>query len=112
MATNTDEISLDKYASKAEATCARALVRCALRQEWTVSVYDGGEWTVKKSSCFASIVEALATTGEDTLRFRDIAGNVVGNMFLVYQDGPGDELIADYSVTSEMDYLYKRVIPE
>ena len=105
------DICLDKYAGKEEAKTARKLVKTALAQDWTISVNDGGEWTVKKSSNFDEIIAALATTGEDTLRFRDADGTSMGTMYLVYQNGPGDELIADYADNDDMNYLYRRLFP-
>lgn len=104
--TNT-AIDLDRYAGKEEAVVARRLVRNALELGYTVSVNDGEEWTVKKSSDRMTILCALASTGGDTLKFRNAEGESLGAMMLVYQDGPGDELIADYSANDAMDHLYK-----
>jgi hypothetical protein len=103
--TNT-AIDLDRYAGKEEAVVARRLVRKALKLGYTVSVNDGEEWTVKKSSDRMTILCALASTGEDFLKFRNADGEAIGTMMLVYQNGPGDELIADYSANDAMDRLF------
>lgn len=107
----TDQLCIDRFAGKDEAKAVRKLIRVALAQDWTVSVNDGEEWTVKKSSDFNEIIAALATTGGDTLRFRDAAGNSLGSMWLVYQNGPADEVICDYSANDNMEYLFRRVNP-
>jgi hypothetical protein len=106
-------LSLDHYASKDEATTVRRLIGHALAQDWTVSVNDGEEWTVKKANDPAEILAALATTGEDSLRFRDSEGNAVGTMYLIYQggDSPGDEVVNDHTDNESMNYLYRRTFP-
>lgn len=111
--TNDRPLSLDEYTGKEEAKAVRKLVRNALAQDWTVSVNDGEEWTVKKSSNFDEIIAALATTGGDTLRFRDSEGNSMGSMWLIYQGGnnPGDEVVSDYSDNESMEFLYRRTFP-
>lgn len=92
-------ISLDRYASIHEAMVARRIVRVALSKGWTISVYDGGEWTVKKSADRMTILQALATTEADMLRFRNADNVTVGTLVLIWGNDPsGDELIADYSV--------------
>jgi hypothetical protein len=106
-------LSLDQYTGRHEAAAVRRLIGHALAQDWTVSVNDGEEWTVKKSRDSDEILAALATTGEDTLKFRDPEGKAVGTMYLVYQggDNPGDEVVCDYSDNESMDYLYRRTFP-
>ncbi len=106
-------LSLDEYTGKEEAAAVRRLIGHALAQDWSVSVNDGGEWTVKKSRDSNEILEALATTGEDSLRFHDSEGNTKGTIYLVYQggDSPGDEVVCDYSDNEAMNYLYRRTFP-
>jgi hypothetical protein len=105
--TTTAQISLDLYAGKEEAAVARRLVRAALGKGYKVSVNDGEEWTVKQSTDRNTILAALATTGADTLRIRSAEGESLGSLYLVYQNGPGDELIADHSDNEAMTELYK-----
>lgn len=90
-----------------ELRVARKLVEKAIASGFVVSVYDGGEWTVKKSANVKEIVGALASVDEDTLRFRDKeTGIVIGSAFLVWGNAPdGSELIADYSVNPAMETL-------
>lgn len=107
MTDTTTGISLDRYATAGEARRARKLVRDALARGYCVSVNDGEETTVKLSRDFATITEALCTTGEDTLtmhRWIDqgegmgFAASPVGGFWLIYgNDADGSELIADHT---------------
>lgn len=105
--TTTTEISLDKYAGKEEAAVARRLVRKAIEAGYKLSVNDGEEWTVKGSTDRKAVLEALASTGADTIRVRTMEGAKVGDLNLIYQNGPGDELIADYSDNPATNALYQ-----
>jgi hypothetical protein len=106
-------LSLDQHTGKNEAAAARLLVGNALAQDWTISVNDGEAWAIRKSRDRAEILGALATTGEDTLLFRDSEGEKLGTMYLVYQggDSPGDEVVNDHSDNESMNYLYRRTFP-
>ncbi|ARK07588.1 hypothetical protein LAV_00213 [Sphingobium phage Lacusarx] len=107
--TNANEtaICLDRYADKEEAAVARRLVRKALEAGYTISVDDGEDVTVARSTDRKAILEALATTGADTLIIRDATGARLGSLYLVYQNGPGEELIADHSDNEAMEALYR-----
>ena len=79
----------------------RRLVKAALKQGWTISVNDSEEWTVKRSSDFNVVMDALFTTDADTLLFRKPDGDRIGSVVLVYGNA-GYEVIADYSDTEEL----------
>ena len=49
----------------------RRVVKDAIKAGYTVSVFDGEEWTVKRSTEFKTINDALFSTDEDTIRIRD-----------------------------------------
>lgn len=74
--------------------CAK-LVRQALADGLAVSVNDGEEWTVLKSTDFDEIMAELFTTDSNTLTFRDAEGRRVGSVELIY--GNEAEVISDYS---------------
>lgn len=105
-------ISLDRYAGKEEAVVARRLVRKALEAGYSLSVHDGTETTVRKSTDRMTVLKAMATTGQDYLIVYSAEGIRLGSLMLVYQSGPGDELIADYTDNEEMDLLYRQAIGE
>lgn len=75
---------------------AKQIVTDALYRKYTVSVNDGEEWTVKRSSDFNQIIEALASTGEDLLKFRSESGEALGTVYLVWGNC-GWDLITDHS---------------
>lgn len=86
-----------EYATHGEQAHARALVRWLLNRNLSVSVYDGGEWTVTRSTDLREILEALATTDCDELIASDAAGARKGWFLLVWGGGDpdGSELVAD-----------------
>ena len=96
-----------EYTTSGERGVATRLVRAALNAGYTVSVSDGEEWTVKRSDSEAVILPALATTGYDTLRFRNNAGEHVGSAYLVWgNEESGECLIADHTDNDAIEALY------
>lgn len=72
------------------------LVKDALAKNYTVSLNDGEEWTVKRSRNYEEIMGAIMTTDEDFLRIRDEKGESVGSVTLIYGND-GWDVIADWS---------------
>jgi hypothetical protein len=99
-------ISLDAYAAKGEARIARKIVNAAIASGYSLSVHDGEEWTLHKSQDVQAVLEALATTGIDTVRFRSPEGVRVGELVLVWGNDPeGSELVADIQAQWELDLV-------
>ena len=97
-----------EHTTPGERGVATRLVRAAINAGFTVSVYDGEEWTVKRSDSEAVILPALATTGYDTLRFRNSAGEHVGSAYLDWgNEESGECLIADHTDNDAMEALYQ-----
>lgn len=96
-----------------EQQIATNLIRSALAQGWTVSVFNSsepdGEWTVKTSTNFDQIFDSLDTTEGDTLRFRKANGESKGWAVLIW--GNDDDLISDYSDSLTIDDD-GRIVPE
>jgi hypothetical protein len=88
----------------------RTLVAEALKRGFTVSVYDSEEWTLKRSTDKAAIMDALFTTDMDTIKLRRASdGESVGNVLLVYgNDGP--DVVSDYSCSPEIESIMDEVI--
>ena len=90
-----------------EKQLATNLIRSALAQGWTVSVFDGfwrggeGEWTVKTSTNFDQILDSLDTTEGNALRFRKPTGESMGWVSLIW--GNDDDLIHDHSDNLTID---------
>lgn len=83
---------------------ARAIAY-GLGKGWSISVWDGEEWSLKQSRDPATICTAIASTDSDTLRFRDAAGEKVGSIMLVY--GNGEDVLADHTDNEAMEALFK-----
>ena len=80
--------------------CER-IVDKALAAGYTISVYDGGAWPLKRSSNRPDILAAMYSTDSDTLRFRlPDSGEIVGSIMLVY--GNGADVVCDYTDNAAM----------
>jgi hypothetical protein len=96
-----------QYATYHEARIARKIVKDALANGWTISVYDGEEWPLKSSTDSRAILEAMCTTGCDVLHLRDASGEPFGSIWLVW--GNDEDLISDHSDSETMcDFMAGR----
>lgn len=75
------------------------LVKHALASGYVVSVHDGEEWAVSKSSKYTEIMADIFTTDENTVVFHDKDGNRIGSVFLVFGND-GYDVMADQSAPS------------
>jgi hypothetical protein len=105
--------SLTQYATAGEARVVRKLVTAAIAAGYCISVSDGDEWTVKRSTSTRVIFDALATTGEDTIRisaadpWQTTGRHGAGSFRLIYDNDPsGEEVIADYTANDVCEALY------
>jgi hypothetical protein len=89
-----------------EKKIATAIVEAALAKGWTIGVYDGEEWALKRSSSKDEIIKALASTDEDVLTIRDAGGEAMGSIYLVW--GNGEDLVSDHSV--DLTYLINPIL--
>ena len=78
------------------------LVKYALKNNDTVSVFDGEEWAVRRSVSFQEIVDAIESVEEAELRIRDTDGNSKA-WALIVQDTGEDEHVADHTDNEYMD---------
>ena len=101
--------SLSQYATTGEARVARKLIRAALAEGWAVSVNDGYETTVRRSTREREILDAMCTTGEDCISIHlPLSGKSGGSFVLIYGNDPsGDELIADHTDNENCERLYR-----
>lgn len=86
-----------KLEQELELRIAYLVVREALAANCLVSVFDGEEYPLKRSSDAVEIMRALCSTDEDTLLLRDANGARLGSVLLIW--GNGQDVISDYSYT-------------
>lgn len=90
-----------------EMRIARRIVREALKAGYNVSVVDGEELVVERSTKQRAIMAALRTTDYDYLHINQIDdGRRIGFVMLVW--GEGEDVVADHSDTMAMNALMER----
>ena len=87
-----------------------AIVKKALSLDYKISLFDSidseGEWTVKRSTSYKEVMDAIASTGGDVLKFRNSKDEVVGSVVLIYGNGnDGCYVISDNTANDKMDEL-------
>ena len=78
-----------------EGKICRKLIKTAIAAGFTVSVFDGEEWTVKRSRKVAECVNACFTTDMDQITVRRDNGDAFASFQLIYGND-GFDVIADY----------------
>ena len=92
-----------------ERAIAERLVTDAIALGYQVSVNDGEEWTVKRSTDSKAIMAALFSTDEDYIRIRkDGEETSVGTFTLIYGND-GWDVIADWSYSVETEAVMQRI---
>jgi hypothetical protein len=91
--TNTKDKTMKAY---------KALVKFALANNATVSVWDGEEWQLKRSTGYQAIVDAINSVEIAELRIRDAEGKCIGWAQII-PDLEDDETLADYTMTPFME---------
>lgn len=93
-----------------EHTVANRLVRNIINRGYTVSVWEGEDWALRRSANLQEIMESLASTGEDVLLVKD-GEKTIGRFWLVWGNDPsGEELIADYTDNALCSEIYGEVM--
>lgn len=85
---------------------AKRVVRAAIEAGFTVSLHDGGEYTVKRSRKLSEVVGAMFTVDEESLEIRDSEGGLIGTVWFVYGND-GFDAINDYTATETMEKLLR-----
>jgi hypothetical protein len=78
------------------------LVKHSLTRGFTVSVFDGEEWDIKRSSKYQEIINSIESVEEAQVRIRNTEGENVG-WALILPDLNDDETVADYTCTDFME---------
>ena len=77
------------------------LIKNALSKDLTISVWDGEEWQVKRSTKYQEIKDAIESVEVAEIRIRDYQGEVKGWVMIIPDLDP-EETLADYSYTPFM----------
>lgn len=79
------------------------LIRHAIAAGHTVSVWDGEEWQVKRSTAYKAIVEAVESVDEATLRILSRDGGIIGTALVSAYGLADDETVMNYGVNPFME---------
>lgn len=85
------------------------LTACLAGGENTISVYDGEEWSVKRTKSISKITDQLGAAEEDQLVIRNANKEQIGWFWLIYNNGSeGDPVIviADYTANDFCDEIH------
>lgn len=98
---------------KAEHQIVEAIVDWALAHDLMISVNDGEEWVLKRSSNKDKIINAMFSTDEDLIRLRSAHGDSRGDnhgwiKFIYGNDG--HDVVSDYSITNTTETIWNEVV--
>jgi len=79
------------------------LVKFALKHGHTVSVWDGEEWQVRRSTGYQAIIDAIESVEIASLRIRNKDGEIVGWASVIPFGLEDDETVADNTITPFME---------
>ena len=102
-------MAMPDYLPKHDQIMATRLVAECLRRGYSLSVYDGEETTVRKSTDREQVLDALGSTSDDHLTAWNQTGDCVGKFWLIWGNSEGDT-IADYSANDECETLFEHAI--
>ena len=88
--------ALPDYVMADERTIAALIVAELIADGYRLSVFDGEEWTVRRSNDAREVAAALATTDSDALVATDQDGAQAGAVSLIW--GNGNALLSDWSM--------------
>ena len=90
--------------TQAEKDAAGKVIDRALSMGYLISVNDGEEWVVKKSTDRQQIVSALGSTDADHLMIRTADGKKLGMIYLVWGNS-AEEVVCDNTDKPEINKL-------
>ncbi len=73
------------------------LIKHAIAQGNTVSVWDGEEWQVKRSTSLRAIMDAVKSVDDARLRIRDQDGNVLASASVAAYGFEPEETVIDHT---------------
>lgn len=79
------------------------LVEYSLNQGHTISVWDGEEWQVERSTNMTDIIGAIESVEEALVKIQDHTVHHVGKALVIPFGLEDDETVADYGVNEYME---------
>ena len=73
------------------------LIKYSLAQNCLISVWDGEEWQVKRSTGYKAIIDAVESVEEAALRISDKEGNFIATAYVSAFGLEDDETVIDNS---------------
>ena len=104
--------NIPEFADHSDRLVLQCLITEALALGHKVSVFEGEDYAVKRSTEFEDIIDGCASTGEDWIVIRDQDNKKLGTFYLIYGNCDEDEtmgLIADHSDNDFSNELYNKV---
>lgn len=92
-----------------EAAIINALITSIFREGLAISVFDGEEFSLKRSTVRADIQKEVMATDMTTFVLRDMEGNKKGWFLLIH--GNRCDVISDFSDNETCERIWKRVEP-
>lgn len=92
--------ALPSYLPSDERAIAALIVSHLIANGYTLSVFDGEAWAVKRSDDARELGAALGTTDADVIRVRR-DGEVVGSVTLIW--GNGNALLSDWASKASLE---------
>jgi hypothetical protein len=92
-----------------EKRMATGLVKACLDLGFSISINNGEDWEIRKSTNSRKIMAAMFTTDEEYLVIHDEADKKRGWFFLVYGND-GWDLISDYSANDTCDMIWNETL--
>lgn len=81
----------------------KSLIKQALKDGLSVSVFDGEVWELKKSTAYKEIIDTIESVEESSIRLYTKDKVYIGWALIVPFGVDDDETIADFSVTDDFD---------
>lgn len=104
----TTQTTAQKFYAAGEVATATRLLRFVLSKGLSVSVWEGEGWAIKRSTSLPDLLDAIASTGEDTLSLFPAGEKTsrIGVIYLVWGNADdGSELVADHSDNEAINSL-------
>jgi len=110
--TTLNASGFSKYIPTNERPVLSMLIKLALEYGNNVSVFDGEEYVLKRSTSFTAIQSELGGTGEDQLVILNSLGEQIGWFFLIYDNGSEGEpmvVISDLQANPFCEAIYNQL---